>query len=101
MPQKKEEISEEIDDSESEPWYYKPVPQTNEDCGKPFERETAESISSASQKIQKNKEATLEHFFAISPRTIFHAEAVHDMVWKIYGRPSDDPMEDLDVTVAM
>ena len=28
------------------------------------------------------------------------SEAVYDMVRKIYGRPSDDPMEDLNVNVA-
>ena len=32
----KEEISEETDDSESEPWYYKPVAGTKRACGKPL-----------------------------------------------------------------
>ena len=45
--------SEEIDDSESEPWYYKLVARTDEACGKPLAAETAESISSAFQKSQK------------------------------------------------
>ena len=48
---------------------------------------------------QNNKEATLEHFFAIPPQTSSYTEAVYDMVRKI-GRPTDDPMEDLDVHVA-
>ena len=61
----KEQISEESDDSESEPWCCKPVAQTNEGCGKPLAGETAESISSAFQKSQNKKEATLEHLFAI------------------------------------
>ena len=32
----KEENSKETDDSESEPWFYKPVAQTNEACRKPL-----------------------------------------------------------------
>ena len=97
----KEQISEESGHSESEPWYYKPVAQTNEGCGKPLAGETAKSISSAFQKSQNNKEATLEHLFAMLPRTISYTEAVYDMVRKIYGRPPDDPVEDLDVKVAI
>ena len=88
LTHEKEQISE---DSESGPWYYKPVAQTNEACGKPLARETAESVSSA----------TLEHFFAISPQTISFTEAVYDMIRKIHGRPSGDPMEDVDVNVAI
>ena len=60
--------------------------------------ETAEP-SSAFQKCQKNKDATMDHFFAISPQTIIFSEAV-DMVRKIYGRPSDDAMADLIVNVS-
>ena len=101
LTHEKERISEESDDSESEPWYYKPIAQTNEACGEPFAGETAQSISSAFQKSQNNEEATLEHFYAISPQTISKTEAVHDMVRKIYGIPSDDPVEDLDVNVAL
>ena len=65
LTHEKKQISEESDDSECEPWYYKPVAQTNEACGKPLAGETAESISSAFQKSQNNKEATMEHLFAI------------------------------------
>ena len=97
----KEQISEETDDSESEPWYHKLITRTDEACGTPFAGQTAESISSAFQKGQNKKEATLEHFFAISPQTISHTDAVYDMVRKIYGRESDDPMKDLDVNVAI
>ena len=50
----------------------------------PLAAETAESISSAFQKSQNNKEATLEHFFAISPQTILWTEAVYDMVRKFF-----------------
>ena len=101
LTHEKEQISEETDDSEYDPWYYKPVAQTNKACGKPLAGETAESISSAFQKSQNNKEATMEHFFAMSPQTISDTEAVYDMLRKIYGRPSDDPMEDLDVNAAI
>ena len=47
LTHEKEQISEETDDSESEPWYYELVAQTNEACGKPLAGETAESISAA------------------------------------------------------
>ena len=100
LTHEKEPSSEETDDSESEPWFHKPVARTNEACGKPFAGETAESISSAFQKSQSNVEATLEHFSAISPQTIPYTDAVYDMIRKIYGRPSGNPMKDLDVNVA-
>ena len=96
-----EHISEETDNSESEPWYYKPVAQADEACRKLVAGEIAESISSALQKSQNNKEATMEHFFDISPQTISCTEAVYDMVRNIYGRPSDDSLEHLDVNVAI
>ena len=44
---------EETDDSESEPWYYKPVGRKNEACGKPLAGETAESLSSDLHKKSK------------------------------------------------
>ena len=72
----------------------------NEACGKPHAGETAES-STAFQKSQKNKEATVGHFIAISPQTISYTEAVYDIVRKTYGRPSDDPMEYLIVNMAL
>ena len=56
---------------------------------------------SAFQKSHHMKEATLKHFFSISPQTISCTEAVYDMVRKIYERPSDDLMEDLDVNMAI
>ena len=82
LTHEKEQISEETDDSESEPWYFKPVAQNNAACGKPLAGETAESISSAFQRSRNNKEATLEHFFAMSPQTISYTETVYDMVRK-------------------
>ena len=72
----------------------------NRIVGKPLAGETAES-SSAFQKSQKNKDATMDHFFAMSPQTISYSEAVYHMVRKIYGRPSNDPMKELNVNVAI
>ena len=92
---------EETDDSESEPWYHNLVARTNEACAEAFAGKTAESISSAFQKSQSNKEATPEHSLAISPRTIPYTDAVYDMIRKIYGRPSGDPLKDLDLNVAI
>ena len=66
MSHEKEENSEETDDSESEPWYYKPVAQTYEAFGKPLAGETAESISSAFQKSQQDSEATWNNFLQLS-----------------------------------
>ena len=43
----------------------------------------------------------MDHFFAISPQTTSFSEAVYDMVRKIYERPSDDPVEDVNVNVAL
>ena len=54
--------------------------------GKPFAGETAESISSAFQKSQSNKEATLEHFFAMSPQTIF----LRKLSTTLSGRSTED-----------
>ena len=100
LPHEREENSGETDDSESEPWYYKSASKNNEACGKPHAGETAES-STAFQKSQKNKEATVGHSIAISPQTISYTEAVYDIVRKIHGRPSDDPMEYLIVNMAL
>ena len=101
LPHEREDNSGENDDSESEPWYYRPAPQNNEACGKPLAGGSAESVSSEFQNSQNNKEATLEHFFAISPQTISYSEAVYDMVRKVYSRPAGDPVKDLDVNVAI
>ena len=54
-------------------------------------------MSSAFQKSQNNKEATLE----LSPDHVPYMNDIYDTVRKIYGRPSDDPMVDLDVNVAI
>ena len=74
---------------------------SHEARGRPLSGETAESLSSAFQKSQSNKEATLEHFLAISPHTLPCMDAVYDMVRKVYESPAGDPVEDLDVIVAI
>ena len=95
LTHEKEQISEESDDFESEPWYYKRVAQSNEACGKPLAGETAEYVSSAFQKSQNNKEATLEHFFANrhkqslirKPSTTWSGRSTEDhqaILWRIW-----------------
>ena len=64
-------------------------------------QEKQQNHLSAFQKSHHMKEATLKHFFSISPQTISCTEAVYDMVRKIYERPSDDLMENLDVNMAI
>ena len=97
LTHEKEQVSEESDD---EPWYYKPAAQIEKACGRPLAGETTES-SSAFQKSQKNKDATMDHFFVISPQRRPCMDAVFDIVKKIYGRESNNPMKDLDVNVAI
>ena len=41
LTHEKEEIPEETDDSESQPWYFKPVARGNETCGKPLAGENS------------------------------------------------------------
>ena len=95
--QKKEQISEE---SDNEPWYYKPVPQNKESCGKTLAGETAES-SSAVQKVKRIK--TLQWITSLPNRqkqSIFRKPST---TWS--GRSTEDhpdvPMEDLSVNMAI
>ena len=41
------------------------------------------------------------HNLHVSPATVHHAEAVFSIVRWIYGREHDDPMDDLDVHMAI
>ena len=96
-----EQISEEIDDCENEPWYYRPAPQkNNEDCGKTLAGGSAEFVSSEFQKSQSNKGAASEHFLAISPHHVPYVNNVYDMVRKVYARPADDSLKYLYVKMA-
>ena len=98
--EEREENSGETDNSESEPRYYRPAPQNNEACGKPLPGGSAEFVSSKFQKSQSNNGATMEHFLAISPHHVPYMNDVYDMVRKVYARPADDPMKDLNVNMA-
>ena len=57
--------------------------------------------SSVDQESQKNTEATWDHYLQISPDTSHYMEAVFSMVRKIYGKQPGDPMEDLNVNLAI
>ena len=41
------------------------------------------------------------HNLHVSPATVHHAEAVFSIVSEMYGREHDDPMDDLDVNMAI
>ena len=43
----------------------------------------------------------MEHFLAISPDHVPYMNDVFYMVRKVYARPADDPMKDLDVNMAV
>ena len=101
MTHEKEQISEETDDSESDPWYYKLVARTNEACGKPPAAETAESMSSAFPKSQNNEEATWDNCLQLRIPTYQFSNAVFSMVWEIYGKYHDESMGDLNVHLAI
>ena len=101
LTHEKEQISEETDDSESEPWYDKPGARTNEACGKPLAGETAESISSSFQKSQNHKAATWNNCLQLSIPANKFTNAVFSMVWNIYGKYHDESMDDLDVHLAI
>ena len=55
------------------------------------------------QTTQKNQQLKKEwpHNLHMSPATVHHMEAVFSIVRKIYEREPDDPMDDLDVNMAI
>ena len=63
--------------------------------------ETAESISSVSQKSQNNKEATWNNCLQLSIPTNQFTNAVFSIVWEIYGKYHDESMGDLNVHLAI
>ena len=76
------EVSRDVDLSES-------VTESEEEMtGRPVARKTATG----------NQNAREVH---VSPATVHHTEAVFSIVRRIYGREHDDPMDDLDVTMAI
>ena len=57
--------------------------------------------SSVDQERQQNTETTWDHYLHISPDTSHFSEAVFSIVRKIFGRKPGDPMEDLNVNLAI
>ena len=60
-----------------------------------------EPVSSVDQASQKSTEATWDHHLHMSSNTSHFMEAVFSMVRKIHGKPPDDPMEDLNLNLAI
>ena len=55
----------------------------------------------ATAKPHASSESDWSHSPHVSPATIHHLEAVFSIVRSIYRREHDDPMDDLDVNVAI
>ena len=53
------------------------------------------------REVQKLKRKKRSHNLHVSPATVHHTEAVFSIVRKIYGREHDDPLDDLDVNMAI
>ena len=95
-----EEDAEDSDNPEAEVWYYKGelVAQNSKAWEQPL---CTRCSSSVHQESQKSTEATWDHCLQTSPNTSHYIEAVFSMVRKIYGRQPGDPMEDLNVNLAI
>ena len=95
-----EENSEASDNPAAEIWYYEgePVAQNNKAWEKPLAHGASSSVD---QESQKYTEATWDHYLHMSPDTSHYMEAVFSMVRKIYGTQPGDPMEDLNVNLAI
>ena len=85
-----------VDLSESETWSYQELAAYKTATWKP----NASSISDhpVSPKAERKE---WSHNLHVSPATIHQKEAVFSIVWRIYGREHDDPMDDLDVSMAI
>ena len=95
-----EEDSEDSDNPAAGTWYYKEEPAAQNN--KAWEKHLAHGASSSvDQESQENTEATWDHYLHMSQDTSHYMEAVFSMVSKIYGKPPGDPMEDLNVNVAI
>ena len=60
-----------------------------------------EPVLQLTRKVKKNTEATWDHSLHKSPDTSHFMEAVFSMVRNINGKPLGDPMEDLNVNLAV
>ena len=74
------------------------VAQNNKAWKKPFPHGVSFSVD---KKSQKNTEATRDHYLHISQDTSHYMEAVFSMYRKIYGKPLDEPMKDLNVNLTL
>ena len=95
-----EEESGDVDPSESE------TGSEDDVTGKPVAYETATgkpytSSKSDCQGRSKAERKGWSHSLHVSPATIHHTEAMFSIVREIYGREHDDPMDDLDVNMAI
>ena len=92
--------SEDSDNLAAGTWYYKEelVAQNNKSWVQPLAHGVSSSVDQESQKVT---EATWDHNLQISPNTSHFMEAVFYMVRKIYGKQPGDPVEDLNVNLAM
>ena len=95
-----EEDSADSDNPAAGTWNCKeePVAQNNKAWEKAFAHGASSSVD---KKSQKNTEATWDHYLHISPDTSRHMEAVFSHGEEIYGKPPGDPMEDLNVNLAI
>ena len=99
-PSHQEEDSGDSDILEVETWYYKEelVAQNNQAWEKPRAHGASSSVD---QESQKDTEATWDHYLHTSLDTSRYMEAVFSMVRKICGKQAGDPVEDLNVNLAI
>ena len=99
-PSHEEENSEVSDIPAVGNWYYKgePVAKNTKAWGKPLAHGASSSVD---QESKKSTEAKWDHYLQIFADTSHYMEAVFSMVRKIYGKQLDDPMEDLNVNLAI
>ena len=96
------EESVDVDLSESETWSL----HEEEVTERPVAYTTATGKPNASSKSDhtgspKDERIKWSHNLHMSPATVHHMEAVFSIVRKIYERGPDDPMDDLDVNMAI
>ena len=58
-------------------------------------------VKSDCQGCPKTEKIEWSHNLHVSPATLHHTEAVFSIVMRIYGREHDDPVDDLDVNIAI
>ena len=98
--QEEEEDLEDSDNPAAETWYNKgeSVAQNNKAWVKLLAHGASSSVD---WERQKNTEATWDHDLQISLDTLQYMEAVFSMVRKICGKQPGDPVEDLNVNLAI